>query len=102
MTKERKTLEVTITKMIEVEYDLEKFTEEAMNVFNDNIYYVGDKPEEHLKNMVEMYAKGLSSPHIIDHGVYIESEFIEGYGVVADFGVKFNELSEDASSEFTD
>lgn len=88
MSKERKTFEITITKMIEVEYDTEKFTDEVINDFNDHIYYVGDKIEEHVKNIVEMHAKDLDY-----------SGFLEGYGPLEDLGVKFNDLSEDVESE---
>ena len=69
-----------VEQQITISVDESKFTPEFMKSFSEHIQEL-DSIKEHLEYLVEMYARGIvSSP----------GDFLEGYGELRDFGVKFS------------
>ncbi len=82
-----KTFEVQ--QIIKVTVDPARFTPEFMKAFNESIHEK-DNIREHMEFIAEMVAGGVvSSP----------SDFLEGYGVLSEFGVDFRIESVDVFEE---
>jgi len=83
MSKSTYTVETTVT----VEVDESKFTPEWMEGFNSMFFHC-PTVAGHMKHLAMMFAGGLieGSP----------SEFVEGYGVLSDMGIKLRTLCIDA------
>lgn len=69
---------VEVTQFITIEVPDSLLTEEFMKNFREYFYDFED-PEEHLKHLAQMYARGVAS----------EFSFIEGYGDPQKVGIKF-------------
>ncbi|EIM25696.1 hypothetical protein [Microvirga lotononidis] len=70
----KKTVEVTM--IVEVEVDESKFTPEFMREFRES-FYDFHEVEDHIMHIAQLEARGLLSPR-----------FTEGYGPLADMGIK--------------
>ena len=83
MSKSTYTVETTVT----VEVDESKFTPEWMEGFNITFFHC-PTIEGHRRRLAMMFAGGRIGGH--------PSEFVEGYGVLSDMGIKLRTLCIDA------
>lgn len=79
-----------ITAAFRVEVDETKFTEAFFEEFSSYMFYV-DCVEDCVKHLADLFARG-----VID----AQTTELEGYGKLADFGVKF--ITERGVSAFID
>ncbi len=75
--------QVELVQLVNVTVDESKFTAEFYEEFNTYFYDFGSDIEKHIEHLAQMYARGV---------VHEFTEFIEGYGPVQDFGIKFEEV----------
>jgi len=69
---------ILVAQYIEVTVDETKFTPEFMANFNSHFHHC-PTVEDHMKHIAVSFARGIiTSP----------SQFLEGYGVLTEFGVK--------------
>jgi len=87
----KKTVEVVITKEIEVEIDETKFDDKFMKEFNKHFYKM-PTIEDHIKNLAEMKAREIYSGY----------NYFEGYGNLTHMNIKLCETREDVDSNFVD
>lgn len=73
---------VDVTFCVEVEIDESKFDDEFFSQFNSCISDYGDDLEEHMNH--------LAYQHI--YNSLDSNDFIEGYGLASDMGIKFDIL----------
>lgn len=78
------TFDVEVTRTIRVTLDETKFTEEFMDEFRQLIFPAFDT-RDHAEHLASLYARG-----DIDY----DGDFVEGYGVIRDMGIKFDDLEE--------
>lgn len=84
-----KKFRVTLTQEVEVTVDETKFTEEFLEEFR-RVFYALNTVEEHAAHLGKLR---------MQEGVYESSE-VEGYGVLRDFGVSFdNDYDEEPEVE---
>lgn len=79
--------EVDVTRVVTVEIDDSKFTEEFMEnyrSFIDSSFY---DLEDHIQQLAWLFGAGRISGS--------KSEFIEGYGIASEMGIKFEEVGYD-------
>ena len=70
---------IQVTQAVEVTVDETKFTPEFMAEFREGFYPFNDL-DEHVEHIAQMEARGLLTG--------LEKEFIEGYGMAVDMGIK--------------
>jgi hypothetical protein len=72
---------VKVTQLVKVSLDETKFTPEFMSEFRESFYQFHDI-EDHAEHIGQLVARGIhqASP-------YVQTEFIEGYGPISDFGI---------------
>lgn len=78
-----RTIEVEVRQTVEVQLDESKFTEQFMAEFRREFYDYATI-EQHARHLATLYTFGMVS------------DFIEGYGDPADFGIKFREQDTDS------
>lgn len=71
---------VQVTQWVEVEVDESKFTEDFYKEFNRYIFDFGTDISRHIGHLGQLYIRGVVDEY---------TNFIEGYGEVKDFGIKF-------------
>ena len=78
---------VIVTLTVEVEVDEDKFTPEFMAEFRDSFYnfYTISR---HIEHIAQLEARGLLFP-----------SFTEGYGPLADFGIKADVVNQEQEIE---
>ncbi len=69
---------VEVIQLINITIDESKFTPEFMKDFNSYMFEFKGV-EEHIKFIVEKFADGTVSS---------ENDFLEGYGILSEFGIK--------------
>lgn len=74
---------VTVTQLIEVDMDDSKFDANFMAEFVAS-FFPYDTLEEHARHLAQLYARGIATG--------FSDDFIEGYGPVADMGIRFHEV----------
>lgn len=73
------TKEIRVTQSVCVTVDVEAFTEAFLAEFRESLYPFQDVAD-HMDHLAQLYARGLVNEF---------TDFIEGYGNPADFGIKF-------------
>ena len=68
---------VEVTQMVTVEIDEAKFTSDFQSEFRE-VFYPFRTVQDHVEHLAQLHARGLSS------------NFIEGYGDIKDFGIRFS------------
>lgn len=71
--------DVVVIHQIVVEIDETKFTPEFLAEFRASMYPFFDV-DDHIEHLAQLHARGIA-----DNG-----DFVEGYGKLDDFGVKFS------------
>lgn len=69
---------ISVSGWVDINYDPARFTDEFMEEFREH-FYDYDTIEEHLEHIAYNYFVNGTS----------EDDFLEGYGVLKDFGIKF-------------
>lgn len=69
---------VEVTQRIQVTINESKFTPEFMEEFRRD-FYEFNTIEQHMEHLAQLYARGIATPY---------NDFIEGYGLSDDFGIK--------------
>lgn len=70
------TFKVEVTQMVSVTLDETKFTPEFMEEFRRHMYPFATV-EQHVEHLAQLHVRGLTT------------QFVEGYGELADFSMKF-------------
>jgi hypothetical protein len=78
---------VDVEFSVEVEVDESKFTPEFMAEFRES-FYPFTTIEEHIEHLAQLYVRGIAQPY---------NDFIEGYGMSDDFGIKFKTIGMNVS-----
>lgn len=78
---------IIVTKEVQVTIDETKFDAEFCRQFDESIFFVGDDLDEHMQNLAEKYVNGDAQGW--------DDDFLEGYGLLKDMGVKFEEIITD-------
>jgi hypothetical protein len=68
---------VAVTQIVEVELDESKFTNDWLADYCEHFYITTRNVEDHAMHIAQLHARGLLDPH-----------FTEGYGRLADMGIK--------------
>jgi 5-formaminoimidazole-4-carboxamide-1-beta-D-ribofuranosyl 5'-monophosphate synthetase len=71
---------VTVSQTIKVTIGDGELTPEFMAEFRES-FYDFDTPEEHFEHLAQLFARGVIEG--------TDDEFIEGYGVAKEMGIKF-------------
>src|SRR5271168_2990045 len=74
-----KSFRILVSQDVELSLDEGKFTPEFMTEFRESFFQF-HTVEDHAEHLAQLYAR-----EIVDN----QTEFIEGYGDPADFGIKF-------------
>lgn len=75
---------VEVTQEFEVEVDETKFTEAYMEEFRE-MFYPFYSIDDHMMHIAQLFARGV---------VYDNDEFVEGYGILSELGIKVTELGQ--------
>lgn len=75
--------QVEFRQVVSVEVDESKFTPEFMQQFRDDFYQFHTL-DQHIVHLGTLKARGM------------DGDFIEGYGKVEEFGIKFDHISDSA------
>lgn len=75
--------EITVEQTVVVEIDDTKFTPEWMEEFRASFFRFYDL-DDHLRHLGQLYVRGLIDGR--------DDEFIEGYGVASEMGIRFAEI----------
>lgn len=76
--------DVDITQTIRVTIDETKFNESFMKEFRE-VYYNFMTISDHIKHLAQLYSRGVVS----------NDDFIEGYGLTDDMGIKFETIDQE-------
>ena len=82
--------EITVTTTVKVEIDPAKFTDQFLEEFRE-AFYPFHTLDDHREHLAQLHARGL---------VHNRS-FIEGYGLAADMGIRFDTTSTETTLERT-
>jgi hypothetical protein len=77
---------VRVSQLIEVTVDESKFTPEFMSEFRRETMYSFTLIEDHIAHLAQLYARSL---------VHDNRDYIEGYGIARDMGIKFKQICQD-------
>lgn len=80
------TKQIEVTQVIEVTIDESKFDEEFMAEF-DAHFFPGYDLNDHFKHLAQLFARGICDGDF--------DNFIEGYGVATDMGIRFRKIDGD-------
>lgn len=75
---------VTVVFEVEVEIDESKLTPEFLEEFRKD-FYDFDSEQDHAHHLAQLYVRGIAQPY---------NNFIEGYGMSDDFGIKFRTVDQ--------
>lgn len=83
---------VAVTQYIKVTLDEDKFDAAFHRRFNESIFDTGDDIREHFKHLAQLNARGIVE----------DTDFIEGYGLAKDMGIKLVALDHALEVEIDD
>lgn len=83
-----KKYEASVVRLVSVEIDETKFTEEFLKEFREHISSHIYDIDGHIEHLAWSFAAGRAD----------DDQFIEGYGPAKDFGIKFREISDDVET----
>ena len=76
--------QVDVITRVKVTVDETKFTPQFMEEFRQS-FYPFDTIDEHIRHLAQLFAREIAD----------ETDFIEGYGMPAEMGIKFLHISGD-------
>lgn len=80
------TKQIAVTIYVDVTIDETKFTPEFKSEFNKIFYDFDDDLDEHMKHLAQLAAREI---------IHSPRDFIEGYGIAADMGIKTEVVNTD-------